>query len=89
MDDINIKQQIPKMYQRHWINTTAWAFIVGAKAADPSLSNSEAAMLFQKKMGFTDDEMTIETIKMTYYRGNADMKSHSDEYKESPFKQQT
>lgn len=81
----NIKSVIPKLYQKQFIDTIVFGFVVGARAADEKITVEKAAQMVQSHFGLSEDELSMGTVRQIFYRMQTDLRDYAKENKTSPF----
>lgn len=81
----NIKDIVPKLYQKAWLDTACYFFITGARCANDELAIEKAAVLLQQYFGLDEDELSVGTMRAIYHRVNNEMRSFKAETRHNPF----
>lgn len=85
MEERNIKDEIPKLFQKQFIDYIMYGFICGARQTDPEMTIEKASSLVQEYFGLEEDKLSAGTIRTMFYRTQAQIKSYRADFKTEPF----
>ena len=64
----SLKQIIPKIYKRHWLEGVLFGWIRGQKTLVNSVTIEQAIQSFYKDMDISEDDYPLQDCKTTYKR---------------------
>jgi hypothetical protein len=71
--NLNTKTYIPKLYKRQANDLLFFGFVNGVLASLPSMSLKDCILLYQERFGMTEDDMPLDSVRITYYRMQKEM----------------